>query len=127
MERGVEAGDGRNIGQDCVDELERAERLRLVERCEVGERVDPPKDSVVDPHRADELVAAVDDTVADRVDGSEPLHRLAHRLLLGAAARDRQVLRRHQGVVVEDRQLQAARAGVDDEDAHVTDSLMPAW
>ena len=110
-------------GQDPVDELEGAERLRLVERCEVRERVEPPEDAGVDAHRPDELVAAVDDPVPDRVDCPEPPHRLAHRLLLGAAARRGQALRRHQSVVVEDRQLQAARAGIDDEDAHLTDSL----
>ena len=123
MERGVEAGDGGNVRQNRADELERAKRLRLMERSQVGERFQPPQDPVVDPHRPDELVAAVHDAVADRVDRPAPFHRLAHRVRLGAAARHRQALRRHQRVVVEHRQLQAARTGVDDENAHVTDSL----
>ena len=123
VERGVEAGDRRDPGQHPADELQCAERLRLVERCKVAERVQSPQHAVVDPHRPDELVAAVNDAVADRVDRAALFDRLTDGVLLGAAPRRREVLRHRHGVVVEDGQLQAARTGVDDEDAHVNDSL----
>ncbi len=78
MERGVEAGHGRQVGQDGADRLEGGERLGLVERREVGEVAQPGDDVRVEPDGAGEARAAVDDPVADGVDGAERPDRAGH-------------------------------------------------
>ena len=101
MEGGVEAGHLRHLRQRASHELERTQRLRLMQRREIRERLDSPNDVVVDHHRLDELRSAVDDAKPDRVDAAD-VAELASRP--------------HEFVAVEHRELQAARARVDDED-----------
>ena len=48
MEGGIEAGHGGNVGQDLGHHVERRERLRLVERRQVGQRAQAPNDGRID-------------------------------------------------------------------------------
>ena len=82
MKRGVEAAHLRDVGQEPGDHLERAKRGRLMERREVGQRVQLPEHRGIDQCRFDQLAAAVDDAVADGVDGSAPLELRAERRLV---------------------------------------------
>ena len=66
MKGGVEAGDLRQTGQQVPDDLDAAQVVRLVQRRERRERLDPRHDLVVDPDRAGKIGPAVDDPVADR-------------------------------------------------------------
>ena len=66
MERGVEAGHGRHVRQDRLHRGQGGERLGLVERGEVGQRLEVRLDRVVDADRAAIARPAVDDPVADR-------------------------------------------------------------
>ena len=50
------------------DDVERGERAGLVQRREVGERLELGEHAVVDPHRVAEALAAVDHAVPDGVD-----------------------------------------------------------
>ncbi len=73
-----------------------------MQRSEVGERLQPPHDVVVDDDGLDELGPAVHDAVPDRVD---PLERVEVDVV------------RHELVPVEHRELEAARSRVDDENS----------
>ena len=105
-------------GQDRVHRGQRRERLRLVERGEVGERPQVRLDLVVEEDRPAVPRPAVDDPVADRPERAEAGDGLGDGRRVGRPARGRQVGRRDDVVGrVEDAQLEAARPGVDDEDA----------
>ncbi len=119
VEGGVEAGDGRDVGQDRRDGVQSGQRLRLVERSEIDQLAETGDHLTIHPDRFAEAGPAVDDPVTDRVDPTEPLDRLHHRRLIGPFAGHRQVRRAHDPILaVEDPELQAARPGVDDEDPH---------
>ena len=108
MKRRVEARDRGYARQLSADELERPERLRLVERREICDRLEAPQDGLVDDDGLDELRPAVNDAVADGVDSLE-------RVEID--------VRVHHVVPVENRELEAARPRVDDEDARA--SVLP--
>jgi hypothetical protein len=86
VEGGVEAGHRRHAGQGDLDRRQRGQRLRLVQRRQVGQRPQPLLDVAVEHHRPGELRAAVDDAVADRVD---PLQPPSVRVTAGSSARPR--------------------------------------
>ena len=67
MKGGVEAGDGRQLGQPLGDGVERGQRLGLVKRREIDELAQLPLNVRVDPHRLAQARAAMHDAVADRV------------------------------------------------------------
>lgn len=65
MERGVEAGDLRQPGQRRRDRPDAGEVVRLMERRQRAERVEPGEHRIVDPNRRAEIGAAVDHPVTD--------------------------------------------------------------
>ena len=68
VERGVEARDVRDVGQQVACLADQLQRARLVQRRERGERAEPADHVVVDDHRVGELGPAVHDPVPHRVD-----------------------------------------------------------
>ena len=101
------------FGNDALRLLDRGERGWVLERRESGQLRDRTQDLVVDLDRIAEALAAVDDPVADAgelgshggVEIGEHLGRL---------------------VLMDEVELQARRAGVDDENvAHLTDTTLP--
>ena len=87
------------------------------------QRLERRDDLVVDHAPASrKRVAAVDDAVADRVGLAELARAPRRRRSSGARSRSASEL----VAVVEQPQLEAARAGVDDEDAHARSALRPA-
>jgi hypothetical protein len=64
---GVEAGDGGDLRQLRRDGVQRRQRLRLMQRGEVGELAQRRLDLGVDPTCRDEALAAVHDPVPDRI------------------------------------------------------------
>jgi hypothetical protein len=101
-----------------VHDRAQRERPRLVERREICERREPRDDRVVEPRRGVVLGAAVDDAMPDGVERRERVERAADVGVVDAAARELQIDRSGNGVVrLEPPQLQAARAGVDDQEA----------
>ena len=79
VERGVEAGHRGRAGQHGGHRVERGERLGLVQRREVGERLDAPPHLSVDEHRRGVQRPAVHHPVPDRVHPAERLDRLPDR------------------------------------------------
>ncbi len=120
VEGGVEARDGRQLGQLRAHRVERGDRLRLVQRREVAELAQRRLDVRVDPHGRGEALAAVDDAMADGVRvGQAIAERAAQRADLDGPARRFDLAGRDGAVLaVEQRQLQRARAGVDHQHAH---------
>ena len=86
-----------NVGERLARLPERVERGPVVERGDGGARLDRGEDPIVDDRRLDHEAAEVDDPVADRVGG-------------------REVVDGRGRLAVDERELQAGRAGVDDED-----------
>jgi hypothetical protein len=90
-----------------------------MERREVDQCSQLPEHHGVDQGRIDQLAATVDDAVADGIDVAAPLELRAERRLVHVPGLERNVGGMVQVVVlVEQRQLEAARAGVDDQDMH---------
>ena len=117
VERRVEAGDGRRIGQHRTHRVEGGQRLRLVQRGQVGERPELFPDALVDPDRPAEQAPAVHDPVPDRVHVPErPDSGLDRRRVVRAPRRWQVGGAHHRVRVVEDAQLEAAGPGVDDQD-----------
>jgi hypothetical protein len=104
VEGGVEHRDVGRIRQRCSRGGERVEGRPVVERCEIDELAELADDVVVHEHRRDEAVAAVDDAVSDGLDllRVDDLRRLDEVGFLGG---------------VDERQLQARRPRIDDENA----------
>ena len=100
MKRTVEDGDVGEIRQRAAGLLDRGQRGRVVQGRELDGGLEAAQDVVVDEDRVAEARAAVDDAVRDRGD-------IRRR---GVEGRDgvRRVVR------LDDRELQARRAGVDD-------------
>ena len=119
VEGGVEARDLRHVRQRPRDGVDGRQRLRLVKRRERGQLAQRRQHLVVEPDGRAEALAAVHDAVPDRV---RRLGQLGERLRdrLGSTTDAERRARAPQlGVVgVEQRQLEAARPGVGDEDAH---------
>jgi hypothetical protein len=117
---GVEAGDGGQLRRERRDGIERGQALGLVQGRQLDELAQGALRVGIDPHRLAEALAPVHDAVADRV-----------RLAQGAVERAAQLLGVHRSTgrlqrarfdrrvaLVEQRELEAAGACVDDEDAH---------
>ncbi len=110
VESGVEDRHVRHIRQLRPRAREGDERGPVVQRRERGELLEPPQHVVVGEHRLDEARAAVDDPVAGRlgphaVEAVEPPRA---------------------AVLVDEVELQAGRAGIDDEDvAHGISASRP--
>ena len=74
MERGVEHRDLRDAGtEELARRVDALEVGRVVQRREVDAVLDLVDHRVVDEHRAGQLLAAVDDAMADGVDVGERL------------------------------------------------------
>jgi hypothetical protein len=97
MESGVGHGDVRDVGERRAGADERVERGPVVERGDRRALLDVGEDPVVDDRHVDRRAAEVDDPVADRVRGGE-------------------LVDRRRGLSLDERELEAGRAGVDDED-----------
>ena len=67
-ERGVEHGDHRNIRHVLLTRADAHESRLIVKRGELGKLVDLLNDVIVDEDRLVEVLAALDDTVPDRID-----------------------------------------------------------
>ena len=78
----VEAGHLRHVGQRVHGRANAGQVGRIVQRRQVGEPLDRGEHLVVDQHRAGELLAAVDDAMADRGD----LVRIVQRMVFAAPA-----------------------------------------
>ncbi len=117
VEGRVEAGDGRHLREHGGHRGERGQGLRLVQRREVRQGLEPLDDARVDPHGTREDRPAVDDPVADGVDRAQAADGALELRGIRDAARCRQVgaaLDRVAGA--EHPQLEAGGARVDDED-----------
>ena len=97
VEGGVGDGHMRDIGKRSAGAGERFERGPVVERGDRRALLDVGEDPVVEDGRVDRRAAEVDDPVADRVRGGE-------------------VVDRRRRLSLDERELEAGRAGVDDED-----------
>ncbi len=73
MKGGVEAADLRKIEKNPADQLQRAQRLGLVQRSEINQRLQSAQHRFVDQNRLDELAASVNDPVTDGIDPSGPV------------------------------------------------------
>ena len=102
VESGIEDGDVRSVGERLACRLDRSQRGRIVQRRKLVDRVEFGEYGLVDQHRRAEAVAAVDDAVADGLDIGRHFLDRRHRLCVA--------------VFVDERELEAGRAGVDDED-----------
>ena len=119
VKRGVETADLWNARQESADQFERAKRSGLMQRREVNQRVELLKRRRVDQRRTDQLAATVNDAVADGIDLASPLELGAERRLVHVSGLERNDSGMEQVVVlVEQRQLEAARTGVDGQDTH---------
>ena len=70
MERGIEAGDLRDVGRRRGDERDGREIVRLVQRRQRHQRLERGHDARIDPDRRGEFGAAVDDAMAEREHGT---------------------------------------------------------
>ena len=73
VEGGIEARHGGHRGEHCLHGVQGGERLRLVQRRQVGQRLKPLPDLVVHPDRSGVQRAAVHDPVPDGVHRAERL------------------------------------------------------
>ena len=124
MERRVERERLRDARRARRDRIDERELERQVRRVEDDERAEPSHHGFGGARRRHELRAAVHDAVRDRIEAVERADRIAEpraeirvraEPLEDAAA----VTPRARGVDLERRVLEARRAAVDDEDAHV--------
>jgi hypothetical protein len=119
VERRIEAGHRRNARQDLVHGIQRGQRLRLVEWRQVGEGSEAGDDIWADQNRAHKLGTAMDDAVADSINGPETLDRPSSASLVGLALRRRKISSGGYPIfVVQESKLQASRSGVDDQYPH---------
>ena len=70
MERGVEAGDLRDVGRRRGNELDGREIVRLVQRRQRHQLFERGHDARIDADRRREFSAAVDDAMAEREHGT---------------------------------------------------------
>ena len=118
MERGVEAGDRGQPGPRPLGRGDRGERLRLVERRERRQTLQLRDERGVEPRGAG-APPAVDDPMRDGVRRPELGERGAERRRVDVGAGGGGLVLAEPRVVRADqRELDAARAGVDAEDAH---------
>ena len=118
VERGVEAGDRGHCGQRDTDRLDPGQCTGLVQRGQVGQRADPGHHVVVDRRGRSEPVPAVHDPVPGRADAGQPAQECPQAGVVRTAVPGGQVRRRHHLIRRgEHAQLEAARPGVDHQDA----------
>jgi hypothetical protein len=98
------------------------DRPRVVQRGEIADRLQVVDHVAVDPGRLGVPGPTVHDAVADRVDPLDAVEELLHRLEMAAALPTLDRVAVLDPAVPQDRQLQAARPGVDDEHAHYAGS-----
>lgn len=116
MERGVEAGDRRDVRELVGDGVDRGERPGLVQRRQFGEVLELLADVAVESGGAGEHGPAVDDAVADDI-GPAPLPYQGAELIGVDVGRQVRLLDDAVGVI-EQAQLQTRRAAVHDQDVH---------
>ncbi len=118
MKRRVEAGNGGQPGQRGLRGLDPGQGPRLVQRRQVGQVRDSRDHRLIDDRGADEPAAPMHHPVAGRVKAGLGTQELAEVGVVGAAVPGVDVQRRD-GLVrrAEHAELEAARPGVDDEDA----------
>ena len=121
VEGGVEAGDGRHVGRELGHGVERGQRLGLVQRRQVGERLELGPHVAVDHHRLPVALAAVDDPVPDCVEAPQLLERPTQVVVAQPVDRGQVLGAEHVVVVAHQPQLQARRTRVDHQDPHVVD------
>ena len=121
MKRRVEAGDRGHARQGGRNRVQGRQRLRLVQRRQLGQRSQLALHLPVDQHRLAKPLATVDDAVPDGVGVAEPVvaERGPQRSWVDARLRRRK-LDGGDGIlaIAQQAQLERARAGIDDEDAH---------
>ena len=101
VERGVEDGDVRNVRQRLPCLPDRVDGRRIVQRCELTQLIERCHHIVVEQRRLDEPQASVNDSMSDARD------------VAGIAEHRNRV---RDVVSVDDAQLEAGGAGIDDED-----------
>lgn len=117
----VEAGDLWGVVEGGAHGGDPQQGLRLVQRGQVDEGREASHDVVVDQDRSRELLSAVHDAVTDSLDPGHVGERVGDGRGVLRAERRRQVARdEYAAVPVDDPELEAARPGVDDKDAHQT-------
>jgi len=119
VERGVKTGDLRQVGPHRPHHIYRSEGLRIVQRGEVDESTESLLDRFVDENWCGEARAAVNNAVPDGPDLRHPPEERPESTGEGRRSKARKITRRDDLVpVIDDAELQAARAGVDDEHEH---------
>ena len=127
VERRVEARHRRHPRERPRHRVERGQRFRLVERSQVDQFPQRAPHARVDHHRREEPRASVHDPVPDRVGLAETAVPKSGAQLIVVDHRPRRgKLRRSQRLIPgsDDRQLETARAGVDDEDSQLRGLLV---
>ena len=118
MERGVDADDDRRPGQDLAECCEHRDRGRVVQRSEIGQRRESRQQRVVDQGRRADDIAAVDEPHGCRLDrrclGDETSERLDVEGPVGGVF----VCDQCPVVLVDDGELDTARARIDGEHVH---------
>ncbi len=117
MERGVEAGHVRRAGRRPAGRFDRGDAPGLVERRQRRQLPQPGDHRIVDDDRPGERGTAVHDAVPDRVDRGHPRDELADGRVVAVPV-GQVVLVEDRVRGVEDRQLERARTGVDDQQRH---------
>ena len=119
VEGGVEAGDGRERPALRGDRIERGQGLGLMQGGEVGQVPQLLAYVIIDQCRAGEDRSAVHDAVTGHVGLAPAIQKLAQPESVQSGGPGRQVGAPGDGVlVVEQAQLEARRAGVDDQYRH---------
>jgi len=119
VEGGVEAGHGRHPGKSLRDGVERREGRGLVQRRQVGELPERGLDLAIDPGGDEEAPAAVDDAMPDRLGLPQLADRRHHVAGVHPAPLQGKLALAQRGLLlVDEGELEAAGARVDDEDAH---------
>ena len=118
VERGVEAGHGRDVGQLRGDGVERGEGLGLVQWGEVGQLLQLLSHCLVDADRAGERRAPMHDAMTDRGGLTPALQGFDELGGVDPVRSRREICAAPDVVVLEQAQLQARGSGVDDQYEH---------
>jgi hypothetical protein len=115
----IEAGKGRHIGQRGADGVQRRQGLRLMQRRELGQLLQLLLDVALDSHRRTEALAAVDDPMPHRVGFAHTGPKRVEQLAWVDLCAWRVELVGSECLLarVEQGELHAAGASVDDQDS----------